>query len=76
MILHCPHCNVKVARDQKSCVTCKRIMIRRCPACAEDISVLAALCKYCGESVMPARAETVAQTPPSTARSHCRSTRG
>src|SRR5262245_5749905 len=60
MILHCPHCRVKVARDQKHCVTCKRVMIRRCPACAEDISVLAALCKYCGESVVPVRAETVA----------------
>ena len=53
MILHCPHCRVKVARDQKTCVTCRRQMIRRCPACAEDISVLAALCKYCGESVVP-----------------------
>jgi hypothetical protein len=60
MILHCPHCRVKVAREQKTCVTCKRLMIRRCPACAEDISVLAALCKYCGESVLPPPSETVA----------------
>lgn len=28
-------------------------MIRRCPTCAEDISVRAALCKYCGEPVPP-----------------------
>ncbi len=63
MILHCPHCRVKVSRDQKNCVTCRRLMIRRCPACAEDISVLAALCKYCGESVAPAPGAPLAPLP-------------
>ena len=63
MILHCPHCRVKVGRDQKHCQTCKRVMIRRCPACAEDISVLAALCKYCGESVAPSHLDAVAPLP-------------
>ena len=62
MILHCPHCRVKVAKDQKNCATCKRLMIRRCPACAEDISVLAALCKYCGESVAPVTAAPILPT--------------
>jgi hypothetical protein len=38
-------------------------MIRRCPACAEDISVLAALCKYCGESVMPVPAAPLVTLP-------------
>jgi hypothetical protein len=38
-------------------------MIRRCSACAEDISVLASLCKYCGEAVEPAR-ELIAAAPP------------
>lgn len=63
MILHCPHCRVKVARDQKHCVTCRRLMIRHCPACAEDISVLAALCKYCGETVAPSPGAPLAPLP-------------
>ena len=63
MILHCPHCRVSVTRDQKHCLTCRRLMIRRCPACAEDISVLAALCKYCGESVAPAPDAHLAPLP-------------
>ncbi len=63
MILHCPHCLVKVARDQKHCLTCRRLMIRRCSACAEDISVLAALCKYCGESVTPMPGAPIASLP-------------
>jgi len=63
MILHCPHCRVKVARDQKHCLTCRRLMIRHCPACAEDISVLAALCKYCGESVVPVPGAPLAPLP-------------
>lgn len=63
MILHCPHCRVKVARDQKHCVTCRRLMIRRCPACAEDISVLAALCKYCGETVVPQPGAPIVELP-------------
>ncbi|HEY3226797.1 MAG TPA: YIP1 family protein [Planctomycetota bacterium] len=63
MILHCPHCHVKVERDQKHCATCRRVMIRRCPACAEDISVLAALCKYCGESVVPATVAALVPVP-------------
>src|SRR5688572_23080776 len=63
MILQCPHCRVKVAPDQKHCVTCRRQMIRRCPACAEDISVLAALCKYCGESGIPVPGAPLAPLP-------------
>ena len=67
MILHCPHCRVKVARDQKHCLTCRRLMIRRCTACAEDISVLAALCKYCGESVTPVSGAPLAPPLPTIA---------
>jgi hypothetical protein len=41
-------------------------MIRRCPACSEEISVLASTCKYCGESVEATRLEpvTAAAEPP------------
>jgi hypothetical protein len=53
MILHCPHCGLKVAPSAKDCPSCSRRMIRECPACAETIAVDSAACKYCGEHVTP-----------------------
>ena len=64
MIHRCPHCRVQVDRNQKNCPTCRRLMIRRCTACAEDISVLASLCKYCGEAVEPIRGPIPVAAPP------------
>ncbi len=53
MILACPFCHVKVGKTDSSCRVCHRVMTRHCPSCAEDISVLANLCKYCGEATEP-----------------------
>jgi hypothetical protein len=38
-------------------------MIRRCPACAEDISLKADQCKYCGEAVPPEKDPRPARGP-------------
>ncbi len=53
MILSCPHCNVKVDKTQRVCLTCNKVMVRVCPSCAEDVSVLAVVCKYCSEKLAP-----------------------
>ncbi len=61
MIISCPFCHERVGqRAAVDCPACSRRMVRPCPYCAEDISVLAAACKYCGESVEP----QPAQPPP------------
>ena len=38
MILNCPFCKAKVDPAQQTCPSCAKRMIRRCPACAEDIA--------------------------------------
>lgn len=65
MILSCPHCQSAVEKHQRTCLTCHKVMIRVCPGCAEDVSVLAVICKYCGER-LPAqsvRHEAVRPSP-------------
>ena len=51
MILHCPHCGIKVAPSTETCPGCTRRMVRSCPHCSERIAATAATCKYCGEGV-------------------------
>lgn len=51
MIFHCPFCGIKVKPADADCPTCRRGMLRRCPHCAEDVSIEATLCKYCGEGL-------------------------
>ncbi len=54
MIISCPFCYQRVGqRAAVDCPACSRRMVRPCPYCAEDISVLASACKYCGEGVEP-----------------------
>lgn len=65
MILSCPHCQTAVDKHQRTCLTCHKVMIRVCPGCAEDVSVLAVICKYCGEKLPPqsVRHEAVRPSP-------------
>lgn len=64
MVLSCPYCRAKVAdRGSSTCESCKRAITRHCPSCAEDISVLATVCKYCGEGIDPLPAPPVPAAP-------------
>ena len=64
MIFACPHCSTKLAdRGVRACPTCKRTMTRNCPFCAEEISILATECKYCGETVMPSPGAPILTLP-------------
>lgn len=49
MIFRCPHCRVSVRPSEKDCPSCRQPMLKRCETCREDISILATLCKYCGD---------------------------
>lgn len=53
MVLKCPFCKENAAPGRKDCPKCRMVMARECPHCREEISVLAELCKYCGETVEP-----------------------
>lgn len=64
MIFHCPHCGLKAAPDTSNCAGCRRSMVRACPACAEQVAVTAAACKYCGEEISPFREPARGPRPP------------
>ncbi len=55
MILHCPHCGIKVAPSTQDCPGCARRMVRPCPHCSEQIAATASTCKYCGEGAATSR---------------------
>jgi hypothetical protein len=60
----CPYCSAAV-KGARVCGKCGRALIQRCPACAEDIPVLSAVCPRCGtpQSVAPAPRPAILNYP-------------
>lgn len=63
MILNCPFCRTPVKPEHQDCAECTQRMVRGCPNCNETISVLAKICKYCGEAVEGAAKESTPERP-------------
>ena len=60
----CPYCATATVEDSRVCKNCGRALVMRCLYCAEDIPVLAKICRFCNSPVSPTVPAPMTPPPP------------